>query len=160
MSCRVRFYFLCVIWTLCLCRAAGDTMISLHCGPHVKASVAVRYRSFFETSYLFFVHTVYVIKCVPVYVCGLGGWGGFFFDLPFFLISSLDSIFFFLSCIRSLWFCPASQFFMELQHFKEFFFSPLLLPRRSAGQVWERGTAHQRLAAISRGPHVSNSGQP
>lgn len=23
-----------------------------------------------------------------------------------------------------------------------------------------RGTAHQRLAAISRGPHVSNSGQP
>lgn len=52
----------------------------------------------------------------------------------------LDSIFppAILSYIRSLWFCPASQFFMELEHFKEFFLSPLLLPRRSAGQVWER----------------------
>lgn len=28
------------------------------------------------------------------------------------------------------------EFFME--HFKEFFLVPLLLPRRSVGQVWER----------------------
>lgn len=96
---------------------------------------------FFTASDMFFVCRIYVILCVCIYICE---GGGLFFRSPLFSSSPsldsifLDSFFFFLSYIRSLWFCPASQFFMELQHFKEFFFSPLLLPRRSAGQVWER----------------------
>ncbi|KAK2826004.1 hypothetical protein Q5P01_020218 [Channa striata] len=34
------------------------------------------------------------------------------------------------------------------------------MPARGVLAKSGRGTAHQRLAAISRGPHVSNSGQP
>lgn len=102
---------------------------SLNYRFHVKASVASEIDKF----------SLQLQICILLAVYMMWGWGAFFPILPFSSSPSLDSIlFFFLSYIRSLWFCPASQFFMELQHFKEFFFSPLLLPRQSAGQVWER----------------------
>lgn len=49
---------------------------------------------------------------------------------------------------------------MELQDFKEFFFSPLLLPRRSAGPSLGEGLPIRGWLLSAGGPRDSNSGQP
>lgn len=82
-------------------------------------------------------------------------------SLFFFSSLSLDSIFFFSSF-------PISEAFDSVLLLNSSWNSSISkssssLPSSFPGGVLAksgRGTAHQRLAAISRGPHVSNSGQP
>lgn len=70
----------------------------------------------------------------------------YFFFLPFPISEAFDSVL----LLNSSWNCSISKSSSSL---------PSSFPGGALAKSG-RGTAHQRLAAISRGPHVSNSGQP
>lgn len=90
------------------------------------------------------------------------GGGFFFFDPPFFLIS--ESWFYIFFPLPFLYQKPLILSCFSILHGTTAFSkSSSSLPSSFPGGALAksgRGTAHQRLAAISRGPHVSNSGQP
>ena len=98
-----------------------------------------------------FVPSVYVTYACVWRGGGVGGtphlqvWFYIFF-LPFLYTEAFDSVL----LLNSSWNSSIS---------KSSSFLPSSFPGRVPAKS-RRGTAHQRLAAISRGPHVSNSGQP
>lgn len=102
---------------------------------------------------MFFVHSV--SKIYRVHVCD----EGFFF---FCLLPHLEVL------IQYFFSFPISEAFDSVLLLNSSWNSNISktsssLPSSFPGGVLAksgRGTAHQRLAAISRGPHVSNSGQP
>lgn len=149
MSCVVGFYFLRVTWIRC--RAAGHSGKTFFSGLSwnplwqwdTEVSLKLQICSLFILNMQSSVSLVNgeVCVCVRGGVCAWGGSHFFFFfaNLAFFLhLKSWFCIFLpflyqkplILSCFSILHGTPAFQ--------RVLLFSPLLLPRRSAGQVWER----------------------
>lgn len=129
---------------------------SLNCRFHVKASVTQRYRSC-----LCNFRYVLCSQCICDLVCICARRGGWGVGVRSSLFPHLLILYFFSSF-------PISEAFDSVLLLNSSWNSSISkssssLPSSFPGRVLAksgRGTAHQRLAAISRGPHVSNSGQP